>query len=254
MNNFITKLTDPYERKARLWPALLTILPLIVTIVLLYATILSALTNIALIMFACGALYLMGSVTRQQGKKMENKLYAEWGGKPTTQLLRHSNKVIESISKERYHKFLSSKVNISFPSPEVELHNTKDADEIYQSAVSWLLNQTRDHKKFYLLFAENITYGFYRNALGIKPIGIIIAVGTMIWILINYGVFNATEKYFINIEAIINLPRPAFAAIAMSLLMLLVWLLFITKKSLCNAAFTYAETLLRSCDILESKN
>ena len=48
---------------------------------------------------------------------------------------------------------------------------------VYQSGARWLLDHTRPDsgKKFDLLFRDNVTYGFRRNALGARPLGIVIA-------------------------------------------------------------------------------
>jgi hypothetical protein len=42
----------------------------------------------------------------------------------------------------------------------------------------------------------------------------------------------------------------AIGSLVCSTVMLLVWLFFITKASVRTAAFTYAEMLLRACDVL----
>jgi len=48
--------------------------------------------------------------------------------------------------------------------------------------------------------------------------------------------------------ALSELSPAAFASVATSAVMLLVWLLFFTKTSLRSSAFSFADTLLRTCD------
>ena len=69
----------------------------------------------------------------------------------------------------------------------------EDADGIYQSGVRWLLNHTRpeDNKKFDLLFKENTAYGFRRNALGTKPLGLVFSFGSILWTLTKEKVLVA---------------------------------------------------------------
>lgn len=247
----VEKITDPYERKARLWPALLALFPLIAMFELLYGDKVSILTNTAMLATSCGGLYLLTNVCRERGKLLESKLYAAWGGKPATQLLRHRDRTIEEVTKRRYHAFLSGKIHQPFPDCEQEAGNPQEADEIYQSAVRWLLNHTRDSKQFDLLFKENVAYGFRRNALGLKVFGAPISLASLGWVLIAHHVINGSEKYFLSGTALMSLPATAMLSIAVSMIMMAAWISFFTRASVRTAAFTFAETLLRACDVLD---
>lgn len=251
LNDLAAKVTDPYERKARLWPALLALLPLIVTVELQYAYILSVLSNVITLAAASGGLYLLTNLCRELGKNLEPRLYKEWGGKPTTQLLRHSNTTIEGVTKRRYHSFLSGKIKESFPDAAQETNNPTGADDVYQSAIRWLLNHTRDTKKFGILFSENIAYGFRRNTLALKPIGLTIVFVSLVWTLAAQGIITMSSPYLFNTSAVASLSDMSVISITISLVMLLVWVAFFTRRSVRTAAFTYAETLLRACDVLK---
>src|SRR3989442_9451732 len=158
LDDLVAKVTDPYERPARLYPALLALLPLIALIALLYGPKATALTGAVTVAVSCGGLYLMTNLCRELGKRLEGKLYQEWGGKATTQLLRHRDKTIEAATKRRYHSFLAAKINEAFPDRDQEAQNPEAADDLYQSGVRWLLNHARpdDGKKFDLIFKENV--------------------------------------------------------------------------------------------------
>lgn len=71
-------------------------------------------------------------------------------------------------------------VNFNLPTREQEETDTKGADSVYESATKWLREKTRDKKKFRLLFTDNINYGFARNLLGMKGVGLTTAVLTFI--------------------------------------------------------------------------
>jgi hypothetical protein len=252
LDDLVAKVTDPYDRPARLYPALLALLPLLVLLMLLYGPMATALTGAITVAVSCGGLYLTSNLCRELGKRLEEKLYMKWGGKPTTQLLRHRDKTIEAVTKQRYYSFLSAKINTAFPDKDQEANNPQAADEVYQSGVRWLLNHTRpdDGRKFDLIFKENVAYGFRRNALGMKPIGLIVSIGSLLWVLAKEGVlFNPTHN-FIALTALSQMTDSATASLILSAIMIVAWMLFFTKGSTRTAAFTYAETLLRACDIL----
>lgn len=250
LDDLVAKVTDPYERPARLYPALLALLPLLAMMTILYgpkATVLSAALTVAV---SCGGLFLTTNLCRELGKHLEAKLYQEWGGKPTTQLLRHRDTTIEAVTKRRYHLFLAGKINEAFPDAAQEGSSPQAADEMYQSGVRWLLNHTRpdDDKKFDLIFKENVAYGFRRNALGMKPVGLVISIGSFLWVLASELVRFGSGHVFVDPAALLQTPDSAIASLVVSVAMALVWISFFTKASARSAAFTYAETLLRACD------
>ncbi|MGH9970589.1 MAG: hypothetical protein ACREBG_22755 [Pyrinomonadaceae bacterium] len=253
VNDLITQISDPYERKARLWPALLVIFPPIVTLELLYGSRISTWTNVVMLAASCGGFYLLASVCRERGKRLEPKLYEAWGGKPTTQLLRHRNPFMDRVTKQRYHGVLEAKIKKQFPDQDQETSEPGNADEIYQSAVSWLLRHTRDttQSEFRLLFRENISYGFRRNALGLKPFGLTICSCTILWILVAYGVVNGSASHLLSPGALVKFPVTGVVSVGVSLFMLTMWMTFFTKASVRTAAFTYADTLLRCCEVFD---
>jgi hypothetical protein len=219
---------------------------------LLFGPKATALTGALTVAVSCGGLYLTTNLCRELGKRLEGTLYQEWGGKPTTQLLRHRDKTIEAVTKHRYHKFLAAKIDTTFPDKNQEANDPEGADEIYQSGVRWLLNHTRpdNGKQFDLIFKENVAYGFRRNALGMKPIGLIVSIGSLLWVLAMEGALFSPSHRFIDLTALSQMPQSATASLVVSAIMLAAWLLFFTKSSTRSAAFTYAETLLRACDSL----
>lgn len=253
LDDIVAKVTDPYDRQARLYPALLCLLPLFALVTLLYASSVSALTGVVTLAVSCGGLFLMTNICSEMGKRLEGRLFREWGGKPTTQLLRYRDGVIDSVTKRRYHAFLAGKINTTVPDPEQEKSDPIKADEAYQSGARWLLDHTRPDgtKKFDLLFRENVTYGFRRNALGVKPLAIMIAIGCLLWVLAKEHVLFAGDGKLVDWSVLGHLSAAAIASLAVSGVMLLVWIFFFTKTSLRTSAFSFAEMLLRTCDILQ---
>jgi hypothetical protein len=253
LDDIVARVTDPYDRQARLYPALLCLLPLLALVAMLYAPNVSAVTGVITIAVSCGGLFLMMNICREMGKRLEEKLYREWGGKPTTQLLRHRDGSIDSVTKRRYHTFLAARINASFPDADQEKSDPAKADEAYQSGARWLLDHTRPDggKKFDLLFRDNVTYGFRRNALGARPLGIVIAIGCLLWALAKEQVLFGAGGRIVDWSVLGRFSPPAIASLAVSGVMLLVWVFFFTKTSLRTCAFSFAETLLRTCDTLQ---
>lgn len=252
LDDIVAKVTDPYDRQARLYPALLCLLPLLALIALLYAPNVSALTGVVTLAVSCGGLFLITNICREMGKRLEERLFREWGGKPTTQLLRHRDSIVDSVTKRRYHSFLAAKINAAFPDAEQEKADPAKADEAYQSGARWLLDHTRPDagKQFDLLFRDNVTYGFRRNALGVRPLAMVLAVGCLFWTLAKEQVIGGGGKIF-DWSALTQLSPAGIASLAVSAVMLLVWVFFFTKTSLRTSAFTFAQTLLRTCDVLQ---
>src|SRR5262249_29456721 len=144
-----SNLIDRYARTARLIPALLTLFPALVTILILfpvvYESIGGAVVSLAL---GCGLLMFLASAARYLGRKKEQQLYELWGGKPTTMWLRHSDSNLDAVTKQRYHAFLERNVpHLKLPTPNEEKADPIKADGNYESAVKWLLEYTRDKKK-----------------------------------------------------------------------------------------------------------
>lgn len=248
--DLLEKISNTYERKARLYPALLVLVPVIGMVAGVYGVALELKVAAVGLLASFGVFYLGASIVRELGKRIEDSLFEEWGGKPTTQLLRHRDKTIDPVTKARYHAFLGKHMAIAFPTKEDEEADAIGADDVYQSATKWLLDRTRDKKAFELLFEENVAFGFRRNCLGIKPFAIVICISTLVWPLFLGSVFST---HGLNIAAVYTLSNGTWASLGVSLLMLLTWLLFITKATVKTAAFGYAEFLLRACDVLPKK-
>jgi hypothetical protein len=238
-------LTDPYERKARLAPALLALLPVVALCLGQYGIQPDWSDAGWGLLAAMGVFYVLASIAREYGKRLEPKLYKTWGGVPTTQIQRHQNDELDAVTKARYHLFLAGKLGIAYPSAEVESQDPPGADQIYAAGTRWLLNQTRDRNKFSLLFKENVAYGFRRNALGLKWIALIIAIISLSWTLFSVGALTSTG---LSLQAVLDSPSPVKAAITVDLFAIALWTLFITQKTVRTAAFAYADQLLRCCD------
>ena len=164
----LAKITDPYERKARLYPALICLFPLMVGMSITFPKVYSTLSGLVALAAAIGGVQFLSHLARDRGKKLEPNLFKSWGGTPSVSILRHSNELISPPAKRKYHSVLETKSKIAAPSVDDENCNPEKADEIYSAWSDFLRGKTRDTKKFPLVFKENINYGFRRNLLGIR--------------------------------------------------------------------------------------
>ena len=114
LDDVVAKLRDLYDLQARLYLALLCVLLLLALVVPLRAPDVSALTGVATLAVSCGGLFFMTNICREMSKRLEGKLFRDWGGEPTTQLLRHRDTPIDSVTERRYQAFLAVRINIAF--------------------------------------------------------------------------------------------------------------------------------------------
>ncbi|WP_297925879.1 hypothetical protein [Metallibacterium sp.] len=249
MSELIELFKDPYERRARLVPALLVALPLLVPLVCVYGPRNPILTAVLGLLGGCGALYALASVARGRGKKLEEALVKEWGGMPTTIALRHRDSTaLDSVSKRRYHEAFSSKLGIGMPTAEEEAADPARADDVYIGATKRLRELTRGGRN--LLLKENIAYGFHRNMLAMKPLGVVACVLGLAYGLIIAKALQLAPLTF----APGKIAAPGLAAaltLLISLAFFVAWVFYFDKDSVRRVGFVYAERLFECLPSLQ---
>src|SRR6266516_4336553 len=85
---FLKDVSDPYNRRARVFPGFIVTLPISVLVVVLVTTKPAWWSGLVLLLGASGASYFGTQLVRSAGRGREQALWASWGGAPTTQLLR----------------------------------------------------------------------------------------------------------------------------------------------------------------------
>jgi hypothetical protein len=237
----ISRLFDRYALNARLRPALLTLFPAFVTTAVLFpATYKTLTTTVVSLAVSCGVLMVATGAVRRLGRHKENQLYKSWGGMPTTAWLRHRDTNLDPQTKKRYHAFLLAHVpHLTLPTVEEEKHSPDDADSRYRSGTKWLLEYTRDKKRFPLVFEENINYGFARNCLAMKPFALGATVLCVAGIVLNIWM-HPKMIWYADSGTLVSLVV-AFGALAL-------WILLVSEKWVTDAAEAYTRALLAACD------
>ena len=158
-----TKFFDAYSIRARLFPAVIAAAPALAAIALLVSWSTLGLSNAIASIGMLALMFAIADLSRARGRKLECRLYADHGGLPSITMFRRSDQTIDSGLKNRYRKFLAEQLGVQAPDAEVELLDKSAADGFYDQCGAWLRQNTRDSKRFSILFAENVTYGFRRK-------------------------------------------------------------------------------------------
>ena len=177
---------DAYTLRARVYPGLLVLAPVAVTMASVLPLHVTALSVLVSILMSVGGLYLLSHLVRQQGKSKEAALWRSWGGKPTTVALRFRTAEASGprdVVRARLAKIAS---DVRLPTAEEERADPHDADQCYEAAVAVLREKTRDPVKFPIVCAENISYGFRRNTWAIRPVGVVAAASALL-LAVAYG-------------------------------------------------------------------
>ena len=241
---------DYYGRTARLYPSLIILSPIILTFIALAPdTFQSWSQSAAFIATVVAALYLVSSIARSRGKAVEGSLLTEWGGWPSTILLRHSDGVIEASTKARYHQALQILCpDLTFPTAADEIANRAAADKIYRSVCERLI-EFRRGPEWNLLLQENAAYGFRRNLLGLKFSGI--AISTVVAIITAAYWWFAASSPATPAQvsaAVLAWPMPAFL-IACDVSLAIALLFVVTNIWVRQASNDYARALLRTLEL-----
>lgn len=242
-SSFIRSLgLDRYDLNARLRPALLVVLPLIL-LALYWIGAKTIMGSIAGIISACGVTYLMAQVARRRGRAVEASLGDRAGRRHSARLLTHADNTIAAETKARYHAFLVGR-GLRISTVEEEKAEPGVAFERTRSAVDWLLEHTRPTAKESLLLEENIAYGFNRNLLGLKPIAIAtlsLAIAAHVALMISASLGGA------------SLVWPAMILLTL-LGTVAVWILVINQDAVEDASLAYAQRLFSQCEGSEAAN
>lgn len=236
----IASIKDPYERQARVMPGLIVTLPILVPLVCVYGAKNPLLTAVGALLGGCGAIYALANIARGLGKRLEERLINSWGGLPSTIMLRHRDSFLDSVTKARYHDAIRRKLGIQVPAPDEEVANPAKADDVYRAATRRLRELTRNDKG--LLFKENIAYGFHRNMLAMKPIGIVTSVCGVLSGMLMAGVIGMRTP-FVNFVNVHGIGLPAGLTLLVSVVLFVIWLFYFNEQAVRRIGFSYAERL-----------
>lgn len=222
---------DPYTRQARLAPGLLAVLPVSVVAVALGLRDIPVVSAIVGLVVAAGGSVLLAETVRKRGRRLEEQLYRKWGGAPTTQLLRLTgdNAHLNRLQQERWREALADKAQVSLPSLDDEAADPRSCDERYEVMTAWARTQMTDDD---LVQHENRSYGFNRNILAMRPVGLPLAV---LAVLVLAGAVLVGEPTV-----------PMLVGLAASVVLVVCWAFWPTEDRVRYAGMRYARQLFIS--------
>lgn len=243
LGEFADLLKDPYERKARVYPGLLVVLPILVAVAATWGTRHPVITGVVGLLASCGAISGLASLARDLGKAKQEELLKEWGGMPTTWMLRHRDTTLEGRLKTVYHQLIAQKLGLTMPTAQEERRDPASADDAYGTAAHMLRGATRG-KEYALLLKENISYGFRRNMYGARKLGIATSLlGIVIGVVLS-GAIQAKPLDF-DWTKFLDLPVAAVLTLGVSVAMLVAWMYF-GPAAVRRMGIAYAERLFEA--------
>jgi hypothetical protein len=235
----ILRFFDAYSFRARLLPAILGAAPALAAVLLLISWSTFELSSIVAVLTGLALVYALSDWARKAGKEIEPRIYMEMGGKPSVTIMFRSDTTIDQVSKDRYRTFLAGKINQPEPTAADEVNNPTAAIAFYELAGTWLRENTRDPKKFPILFTELVTYGFRRNLLGMKwaalvlNVAVVLICGGLLW-----------HQWLAD-----NMTARVMVVFVIAAAHALYFLLVVGKEAVKAAARTYARQLILSCEM-----
>lgn len=236
----VFKFFDAYSIRARLFPAIIAAAPALAAQALLISWKSFGLSNLIASIGVLVLLWAIADFSRARGRAIEGKLYAEHGGMPSITMFRRSDPTIDAGSKDRYRAFLADKIGAAAPSPAEETADQAAADAFYGQCGNWLRQNTRDTKKFPILFGENITYGFRRNLLGVKALALwlnLVVVAVCIFILWRESWdFDSSLGNKTTVVLVVAAAHAAYMLLA------------VNRSAVWDASRAYGRELILSCE------
>ena len=227
--------SDTYGFRARVLPVYLSLSPAVLLLAALAPDGLKLpLGGAAALVFAPIS-FLLRQIGADFGKHLERRLWRDWGGPPTTRFLRHGNREFNEITRGRVHDKLRA-IGLFVPTREEQEQDERAADKHYESCTEELIRRTRDYKKYHLVFKGLTEYGFRRNLLGLKTFGVLLALASFA---------GAGWSTYIGWSAGAS-PAAAIVAGLITTGLLLVWMSWVTERTVKLAANRYARFIIEA--------
>lgn len=198
--------------------------------------------------FAIILIGFMAHSIREFGKKYEEKLFKELGGKPTSIILRFSDSTVDNISKIRYHHWLNTRIDgLKLPLSLEEENNDPQSDDKYESSINFLRNYANSHRdELPRVYQELKKYNYWRNLYGGKWLVLLSYMIAILYMICRIFTSNLGQDFTL------------FLLSSKELLGMLMWFIMfcsvVTKKVVKRNAYDYAKALLESIELLSRQS
>ncbi|UTP74284.1 hypothetical protein NFD60_09125 [Staphylococcus epidermidis] len=204
MKEFLMIFFNKYELKAIIAPGMISIMSFFTTLIIYFPDSLNLGSSLIVIILLIFYIYLFSIIARENGKMVEKKVVFS-----IIKCLSHYTnfKIFRRHFKYKNQRKISLFLQENIPC--IELPSYEDArdkkenyfDDEYDSAIDWLLKNTRED---YMTAQHNMEYGFYRNLLGIKYIGIIIVLISIVFSIVVFILSQENVTIQLVLSSIIN--------------------------------------------------
>ena len=232
-----------YDLQARQAPCIAAITP----ILLVAATAIPGFAETKLTAGSIGLLVFVAlqfvamRLVRSAGLTRQQDLFRDWGGKPTTTMLRHRDTRLNPLNKIRFHDLLR-RLGPGYPIPtaDEETRDPDDADIKYDAAMNEIRIRAKS-KGITAVQKENTNYGAARNLYALKSFGIFmcaISVGSLALLIATRDRFAPNP-----LEIVVFLAIATIASL---------WIFACTKEMVKRQAEAYASTLIENIELILS--
>lgn len=231
-------LFDTYNLRARICVSIFYAAPFVFDILYLSYETFPAVESITLSAVCIAVCQALLGIHRSPKKERPTKNFA-------ADLLSPSS-ALSSGTRTRYYRKLASlepefQPLLAYINSNAE-DNTCNIDILCADVITWLRAKTREPAVFRLVYEENINYGYTRNMLQLKPVGLGVNIFAIFFFVINIipqiGTFNWSEQ------------KAYFLCLAIHMLAVLYLHLCVNDSSVDAAAKRYAYALLETIDSL----
>lgn len=179
--------TSEYYVKARLFPTLITSIPVLIFIFSIlaprYTGVLQEISDVLPILTSLGIsaalVFLLALINRLLAKEIFQRVYfKEDTHMPTTSYLLWQHPFYEKSIKIEIREKINSRYGIVLTNEEEEATNELVCRKRISSAISRIRNDLRGNK---LLLRHNIEYGFMRNILGGCVVAILFSIAIIVF-------------------------------------------------------------------------
>lgn len=167
---------DSYDIKARYAAALIVVFPLLVVLLSCYNNESKGAAEIVGGVIYFIAWYFVSVVVRYFGRKVEQVLWASWGGPPSSTIVMWSSGRIGDEAKCAYHHCVHRVFGVRLFSKDEELLDVCSAMKRIDDVFVLIRSYIRKHDKGGLWDSANAEYGFARNLYGARWLWLLVSI------------------------------------------------------------------------------